>query len=170
MERFQAGRFEHCELLAYHYSRSTSPARAIPYLKTAGDSARQRYANEEAVTLYGQAIGLIEQLDDDRQPDTYRAICESLGAVLELLGRYDAALEAYRKGLTVASDAFQRARFHALCGGAETVPTSYPEALAQCDLAEQELGPAAETPEPQWVSLWLDVQGERMWICTGSTT
>ena len=170
MERFQAGRFEHCELLAYHYSRSTSPARAIPYLKTAGDSARQRYANEEAVTLYGQAIGLIEQLDDDRQPDTYRAICESLGAVLELLGRYDAALEAYRKGLTVASDAFQRARFHALCGGAEDCAHRYPEALAQCDLAEQELGRPPRRRSHSGFRCGSTCRASGCGSCTGSTT
>ncbi len=36
--------FEHCELLAYHYSHSADPGRAIPYLAAAGDRARDRYA------------------------------------------------------------------------------------------------------------------------------
>ena len=54
-------RFEHCELLAYHYSRSAEPARAIPYLVAAGNRARDRYANEEAITVYNQAIRLVEE-------------------------------------------------------------------------------------------------------------
>ena len=32
LEKTQASRFEHCELLAYHYSHSGDPQRAIPYL------------------------------------------------------------------------------------------------------------------------------------------
>jgi predicted ATPase len=49
-------RFEHCELLAYHYSRSSDPARAIPHLATAGDRARDRYANQEAIAAHCRAI------------------------------------------------------------------------------------------------------------------
>jgi predicted ATPase len=37
-------RFEHCELLAYHHSRSADPTRAIPYLAVAGNRAKDRYA------------------------------------------------------------------------------------------------------------------------------
>lgn len=155
-------RFEHCELLAYHYSRSTDPARAIPHLAAAGDRARDRYANEEAITAYRQAIELIEALDGGRQADTYGAICESLGTVLVRLSRYDAALDAYHKGLAMASDAFRQAHLHIRCGEAEKGAHRFPAALAQCDLAEQALGPTTKTPEPQWLSSWLAVQDERM--------
>src|SRR5690348_3726882 len=62
----------------------------------------------------------------------------------------------------MATDAFQRAHLHALCSEAEEGAHRFPEALAQCDLAEQALGPAPKTPEPQWLSSWLDVQDERM--------
>ena len=155
-------RFEHCELLAHHYSRSADPGRAIPYLAVAGDRAKDRYANEEAIAVYSQAIGLIEQLDDGRRPETYGAICESLGIVLVRLSRYDAATAAYRKGLSVVDDAFQRAHLHVLCCEAENGAHRYPEALAQCDLAEQALGPAPDEPEPQWLSSWFDIQNIRM--------
>jgi class 3 adenylate cyclase/tetratricopeptide (TPR) repeat protein len=163
LEHSQASqRFEHCELLAYHYSRSTDPARAIPYLAAAGDRAGDRYANEEAITAYRQAIELIEELDGGRRADTYGAICESLGIVLLRLSRYDQAIEAYEKGLAMASDAFRQAHLHILCGKAEEGAHRFPEALVQCDLAEQALGPAPKTPKPQWLSSWLDVQDERM--------
>jgi class 3 adenylate cyclase/tetratricopeptide (TPR) repeat protein len=157
-------RFEHCELLAYHYSRSAEPARAIPYLVAAGDRARDRYANEEAITVYNQAIRLIEDAGGDRWTDTYGAVCESLGRVLVRLSRYDAAIEAYTKGLAAARDAFQKAHLHVLCSEAEEGAHRYAAALAHCDLAEQALGPVPETPDQRWLSSWLDVQHERMGI------
>jgi class 3 adenylate cyclase/tetratricopeptide (TPR) repeat protein len=157
-------RFEHAELLAHHYSRSTEPQRAIPYLAAAGDRASARYANEEAVALYRRAIGLTEELDGDHRPDPYRAICQSLGDVLVRLSRYDEAIDACTKALTAATDTFQRAQLHMLCSNAELGAHRYPEALAQCGLAEQALGPDLDTREPQWLSLWLDVQDVRMGV------
>ena len=157
-------RFEHCELLAYHYSRSAEPARAIPYLVAAGDRARDRYANEEAITVYNQATRLIEDAGGDRWTDTYGAVCESLGRVLVRLSRHDAAIEAYTKGLAAARDAFQKVHLHVLCSEAEEGAHRYAAALAHCDLAEQALGPVPETPFQRWLSSWLDVQHERMGI------
>jgi class 3 adenylate cyclase/tetratricopeptide (TPR) repeat protein len=155
-------RFEHCDLLAYHFSHSADPQQAIPFLTVAGDRARDRYANEEAVALYSQAIGLIEDMDSTRQPATYGTISESLGRVLVRLSRYDAAIDAYRKGLAVAGDAFQRAQMHVLCSEAENGAHRYQEALLQCDLAERALGPASDAPEPPWLSSWFAVQDARM--------
>jgi class 3 adenylate cyclase len=64
-------RFEHGELLAYHYSRSAVPARAIPYLAAAGARAKDRYANEEAIRLYRKALSIVGNLpagsDRDRR-------------------------------------------------------------------------------------------------------
>jgi class 3 adenylate cyclase/tetratricopeptide (TPR) repeat protein/DNA-binding XRE family transcriptional regulator len=155
-------RFEHYELLAYHYSHSDDPGRAIAYLAAAGDRARDRYANQEAIAAYGQAVRLIEELGGDQWPDTYGAICESLGMILHRLSRFDAAIDAYGKGLAVARGAFQRARLRALWCDAEEGAHRYLEALAQCDLAEQELGPASDPPELPWLSAWIAVQQARI--------
>ena len=163
LEQSQASqRFEHWELLAYHYSHSADPARAIPYLVVAGDRAKDRYANEEAIAAFCQAVSLIEQTGSDQWPDTYGATCESLGSVLVRRSRYGEAIEAYRKGLAVARGAFQRTHLHVLCAKAETAAHRYPEALAQCDLAEKALGPALARPEHQWLSPWFDIQDVRM--------
>ena len=162
LERSQASRFEQCELLAYHYARSAEPQRAIPYLTAAGDRARDRYANDEAITTYRRALELIEEFDGGRRADSYGAICESLGWVLHRLSRFDAAVDACQQGLAVAQDAFQRARLRALWCEAEEGAHRYPEALAQCDLAEQELGPASDPPAPPWVAAWIAVQKARM--------
>jgi class 3 adenylate cyclase len=163
LERSLASRFEQCELLAYHYARSAEPQRAIPYLAAAGDRARDRYANEEAITTYRRALELIEEFDGARQADIYGAICESLGRILHRPAEpFDAAIDACQKGLAVAQDAFQRARLRALWCEAEEGAHRYPEALAQCDLAGQELGSASDPPEPPWVAAWIAVQKARM--------
>jgi tetratricopeptide (TPR) repeat protein len=163
LEQSQASqRFEHWELLAYHYSHSPDPARAIPYLIVAGDRARDKYANEEAIAAYSQAVSLIEQTGIDQWPDTYGAACESLGTVLLRRGRHDEAIEAYGKALAVARGSFQRAHLHVLRARAETAAHRYPQALAQCDLAEKALGPASARPERQWLSPWFDIQDVRM--------
>jgi tetratricopeptide (TPR) repeat protein len=49
---------EYYEVLAYHYSRSANGAKAVDYLVKAGDKAAERYANEQALTYYGQALEL----------------------------------------------------------------------------------------------------------------
>jgi class 3 adenylate cyclase len=162
LEHSQTSRFEYCELVAYHYSHSADPARAIPHLAAAGDRARDRYANEEAVAFYRRAAELIEGLDRDRWADLYGAICESLGTVLHQLSQYDATVDAYRKAVNAASDPPHRARLRALWCDAEEGAHRYLEALAQCDLAEQELGPASDPPDLAWLSAWLAVQQARM--------
>jgi class 3 adenylate cyclase len=76
-------RFEHGELLAYHYARSADPAQAIPYLAVAGARAKDRYANEEAIRLYRKALSIVGDLpagsDRDRQE---LEILEAVGAPL----------------------------------------------------------------------------------------
>jgi class 3 adenylate cyclase/tetratricopeptide (TPR) repeat protein len=164
LEHSQTNRFEHCELLAYHYSHSANPGQAIPYLAAAGDRARDRYANEEAVAFYRRAAKLIEGADGDRWADVYGAICESVGTVLQQLSQVDAAIDAYRKGLNAVSDPPHRAHMRALWCNAEEGAHRYPEALTQCDLAEQELGAATDPPDLRWLSAWLAVQQARMSI------
>ena len=164
LEESQADRVEQSGLLAYHYSRSATPARAVPYLVTAGDRARDRYANEEAIAAYSQAISLIEELHGDAGPDPYRAACENLGTTLARLSRFDAAIDAFRKGLAVAQDGLQRAHLYVMVGRAEEGAHRYREALGQCDLAERALGPASDPPGTEWLSSWLAVQDARMTV------
>jgi predicted ATPase len=64
---------DRAELLGYHYARSAEPARAIPHLTVAGDRARDRYANEEAVARHRQAIKLIEELGPTAERGPRRA-------------------------------------------------------------------------------------------------
>ncbi len=82
-EHSQASRFEHCELLAYHYSRSADPERALPFLAVAGDRARDRYANEEAVRLHRQALSIVRDLPAGSDRDRRElAVLEAIAAPL----------------------------------------------------------------------------------------
>jgi class 3 adenylate cyclase len=83
VEHSQANRFEHCELLAYHYSRSTDPERALPFLAVAGDRARDRYANEEAIRLHREALSIVCDLPAGQDRDRRElAVLEAIAAPL----------------------------------------------------------------------------------------
>jgi class 3 adenylate cyclase len=89
VEHSQANRFEHCELLAYHYSRSGDPARAIPYLAVAADRAKNRYANEEAIGLHKEALSIVCHLPAGADRDSQElAILEALAAPLTARSGY----------------------------------------------------------------------------------
>jgi tetratricopeptide (TPR) repeat protein len=49
--------------LAYHYAQAGNREKALPYLETAADDAKENYQNEAAITFYDQ---LLEWLDDDQ--------------------------------------------------------------------------------------------------------
>jgi tetratricopeptide (TPR) repeat protein/predicted Ser/Thr protein kinase len=52
-------------MLAYHYRLAQDKEKALLYLKKAGDQARDRFANEDALRLYSQALEFVMQ-DDER--------------------------------------------------------------------------------------------------------
>jgi class 3 adenylate cyclase len=89
VEHSQANRFEHCELLAYHYSRSAEPVRAIPYLAVAADRAKNRYANEEAIGLHKEALSIVRDLPAGTDRDSQElAILEAIAAPLAARNGY----------------------------------------------------------------------------------
>jgi class 3 adenylate cyclase/predicted ATPase len=55
---------DHYSDLAYHYSRSGNPRKAVEYLQLAGQQAVQRSANAEAVTHLTTALELLKTLPD----------------------------------------------------------------------------------------------------------
>jgi tetratricopeptide (TPR) repeat protein len=96
-------RFEHGELLAYHYARSALPARAIPYLAAAGARAKDRYANEEAIRLYRKALSIIDDSPAGRDRDREELEnLEAVGAPLTARYGYASAEVQYTFERTVA--------------------------------------------------------------------
>jgi transcriptional regulator with XRE-family HTH domain/tetratricopeptide (TPR) repeat protein len=82
------------ELLAYHYSRSDTPEKAVLYLEQAGDKAAAQHAHAAAEGYYRE---LVERLDGLGRALEAAAAREKLGAVLRTMARYDAALDVLER-------------------------------------------------------------------------
>lgn len=79
-------------LLAHHLRLSDQPERAVPYLLLAGHTARDDYANEQAIQYYRWTIEALNGRSAD--PQLWEAR-EALGDVLCTLGRYSEAIAEY---------------------------------------------------------------------------
>ena len=96
------------EYLAAHYSLSGRYDKAWHYSVIAGDKAKATYANSEAASHYRRALDSAKSLH--LGPLEVAAIQERLGDVLERLGFFDGALDAYRKAQQSYPDASEQSR------------------------------------------------------------
>lgn len=69
--------------LAYHYQQADVREKALIYLTQAGQQAKARFANEDAIRLYSDALGLLP----DAHPDRFDLLA-SRAEVYDLLGRH----------------------------------------------------------------------------------
>ncbi len=86
------------ELLATHYEQGDAPTHAANYYLMVGDRARDRYANVKAAQYYERGLALLGEQDVVRRIDALH----NYGDVLQLLGRNDEALTAFRGMLQLA--------------------------------------------------------------------
>lgn len=92
---------EHVEQLAYHYSRSGLATKAVPYLTQAAIRDARRYANDEALQHFDEALALLPSLPSADRPDFDLKIAVGRGDVYLLVGRYADAQADYWRGLGV---------------------------------------------------------------------
>jgi adenylate cyclase len=84
-------------LLALHFSRSDDRDRAIHYLWTAGERARERYLNREAIRYYDDALGRLGTTGEDR---ALRAeVLAGRGAALDVLADDEAAIDSLQAAI-----------------------------------------------------------------------
>ncbi|UVO31836.1 adenylate/guanylate cyclase domain-containing protein [Bradyrhizobium arachidis] len=84
-------------LLGHHFSLSASKPKGACYLRAAGDRARATYANEDAIRLYQQALGVL-LTSGEGEPERlvlYERIADLCGAA----GRRNTAEEHYQRAL-----------------------------------------------------------------------
>ncbi len=81
---------ERNQVLAYHLSESTKPARAIPYLLISAEKAYQHFANDTVVQLYRQALALIDTVSDPHINQKEKAQV-GLAQALKFTGELDEA-------------------------------------------------------------------------------
>jgi class 3 adenylate cyclase/tetratricopeptide (TPR) repeat protein len=84
------------DVMAAHFSLAHDHGRAWKYALIAGNRARDRYANVEAVAQYERALEAARRLGDVPS-DQVVAVWTALGDVREQLGLFDEALEAFRR-------------------------------------------------------------------------
>jgi predicted ATPase/class 3 adenylate cyclase len=81
---------ERAEILAYHYVKSTNPAKALSYLITAAENAARRCAYETAITHYRHAMSLLPKPPDEASPEFFH-VHLGLAEALKFVGEFAAA-------------------------------------------------------------------------------
>jgi len=77
---------EYCELLAYHYTNSAAPEKAVKYLEIASQKAARVYAMAEASAYFDEAMGLLDNLPETEENRRYRiSLLVKLGVMFFLL-------------------------------------------------------------------------------------
>ena len=88
---------QYIDLLAYHYEHSENDDKKRQYLLLAGEKAQANYANRTAIDYYQRVLPL---LDDQKTIEVRR----NLGKVLQTMGRWDEAQQAYKDALAIAEE------------------------------------------------------------------
>jgi len=100
------------EVLALHYDRARVRDKAMHYALLAGDRARQRFANREAIEYYGRALQLSQHLGNSQAERWQAAV--GLGQVEQHVGEYEESAACYRAALEEWSGAAPEARAQAM--------------------------------------------------------
>jgi adenylate cyclase len=88
---------KYAEMLALHYDRAYMRGQAMRYALLAGERARQRFANREAIEYYSRALQLSQHLGGYGTERWQAAV--GLGEVLQHVGEYDEAVACYQAAL-----------------------------------------------------------------------
>ena len=92
---------EYLEQLAFHYGHSGLAAKAVPYLTQAASRDARRYANDEALQYFQEALTLLPSLPPAHQPAFILKIVMERGDIYLLVGRYADARVEYWQGLGI---------------------------------------------------------------------
>ncbi|MEJ2292422.1 MAG: AAA family ATPase [Deinococcales bacterium] len=132
--------------LADHFLRARAPGRAAPYLRRAGDHARQRGAVEQAVELYGAAL----EHGAGAEPSDRAALLRDLGECRFLRGELKASvddLERARAILEAEGDVRQAGAVLATTGFVLYEDHAEARGLQACNDAVARLEGGPETAE-----------------------
>ncbi len=89
--------YAQAEVLALHYQKAHVREKELQYALLAGERARQRFANEEAIDYYSRALQLAQHYSN-RQEEQWQAAV-GLGDVQQHIGEYEEALISYQNAL-----------------------------------------------------------------------
>ncbi len=95
LEQHHAGREDEVAgLLAHHWLGAEDEDKAIRYLTTAGDRARQEYALDEAIAYYRELLPLLDRRGEDRE---IALVLFKLALALHVSLRFAEANETYQR-------------------------------------------------------------------------
>jgi tetratricopeptide (TPR) repeat protein len=136
-ELYSGRRDEVAELLAFHFGRSNELEKAVDYAIIAAEKSQRRWANNEALTYFNDALSRL-----DAMPDTEANRLRRVDAVLKqaevkyALGQYASNiqdLEGVRDIVDTTRDPRRRAAWHYWIGLQHSVGGGRPEiAIAHC--------------------------------------
>jgi len=161
---------EKAEVLAHHYSKSTTPAKAIPHLIIAGDNASRRCAYETAITHYRKATTLLPDVTNNPGQE-YFQIGIGLANALKFVGEFAEASQ-------ILSELLQRIWRWGMASDSRTLSPilaeilrqladvrqregHYEEALTYLETGLQTLGQAAEQ---EYLQIWYSLLDRMAWI------
>ncbi len=138
--------------LAYHYSKSGDLKREFHYARLAGEFAAARFANQEAIEHYMQALRCVTTADAVETNEQRQAVHASLGELLITVGHYEAAQEHLDQALSLAisrQDRDGQTHIYRWLARMAELRGDYPAALRWIDkglntLADRETGETAE--------------------------
>ncbi len=111
--------------LAFHYFTAGDP-RAGEFLVMAGDLAKGKFANEEAVQSYLNALNFIE--DDEMKV----AIHDNLGDVYSLISEYERSIYNYNMAIELELDNGNKASLHSKISLIYDQMGKYEESVEEC--------------------------------------
>lgn len=105
MEQIYAGELApHYADLAYHYGKANDRAQAFHYARLAGEEAAARFANQEAIQHFLQALQHALYLPPEQIHAERQSVYASLGELLVTTGQYEAAQEHLTHSLALAQE------------------------------------------------------------------
>ena len=134
---------EHYEVLAYHFSRTDDPERALTYLVRAAQKATQAFGLRQAIDLYDEALSAAARLGDRVPTATLIGIHSARADLLFGVGNFPRSREAAETVVALARRAPDRpAEANALIQAAsalqwaEDLPAALERAREAIELAE----------------------------------
>lgn len=146
------------ERLSLHFLRAEVYDKAWHYSVVAGDAARAKFGNLDAIEFYRRALRAGDNLGIE--DDELASVAETLGDVADMAGMYDEADHAYGEARHHAEVGSRRStRLMRKQGGLREKRGAYPQALRWFSRA---LGETADSsPESEAVELRLSYAGVR---------
>lgn len=112
--------------LAHHYLQADD-LKAEKYLIMAGDKAKERYANEEAIRFYEHATELID--DNEELKDIFK----NLGDIYSLIGDFDNSMKNYTSAFEIESQNTEKAELHRRLSFVYELKGDYERAREECN-------------------------------------